>query len=86
MSIVKITTPLEKADQLNDGFYTCGNYIAVIDAAKPNSDDFTVIAIIDHNKSIEPIREIVIRERLTPEEWEKTLKEIAEYYNIEKGN
>lgn len=85
MGIVKITIPLEEASQDRDGFYTCGNYIACVDPVKPNGGDVTVIAIVKQH-TVEIIREYVIRERLSEEEWKKKLTEIAQYYNIEKGN
>lgn len=86
MSVVKITTPLSKASQDQEGFYTCGNYIAVVDPAPANiPNELTVIAIIDQHHSITPIAEFTFP-RLLPQDWRVRLAEIEKQYNIEKGN
>lgn len=86
MPVVKITTPLSKASQDEDGFYVCGNYIAVVDPAKAKvPHELTVIAIIDHHHSIQPIAEFTFR-RLSTQDWRVKLAEIEKQYNIEKGN
>ena len=78
MGLVKITTPISAAKLNHDGFYTCGNYIAVVSFAQ-GKDDYTVINVIDqHATGMTIIEEVVIRPKKTVVDQIKQFKEAAE--------
>lgn len=89
MSLVKITTPLRDAKFNNDGFYTCGNYVAVVGFSQHKSD-FTVVMIMDHHNNI-IIEEVVIKPwglTLTEQikQWKEEALKINTKYETQRNN
>jgi hypothetical protein len=89
MSLVKITTPLKEGKFNVDGFYTCGNYIAVVGFAQ-TKHEFTIIMVMDqHNNTT--IEEVVIRPQGLSlvdqiKQWQKVAREINTKYENQKNN
>lgn len=75
MSLVKITTPLSQAKFGKDGFYTCGNYIAVISFAA-SKNDYTVILVYDQNDNVY-VEEVVIKPKGSLQDQIKQFQKVA---------
>lgn len=90
MGLVAIKTPISVAKLNHDGFYTCGNYIAVVSFAL-GKNDYTVINVIDqHGTGMTIVEEVVIKPKKTVVDQIKQFKEAAEAlqkkYEIQRNN
>ena len=86
--LVKINTPISAAKFNHDGFYTCGNYIAVVSFSQ-HKNDYTVIQVVDQNTvpgSISIVEEVVIKPERTITAQIRQFKEAAEALNIKYEN
>jgi hypothetical protein len=91
MSIVKITTPLNKAPYGQDGYYVLGNYVAVVAFSTINSLEPTVVMVIDSQNDHKMVAEYVIKpdssylcDRAT--QWKKWVDKIQTDYENQKNN
>lgn len=90
MSLAKITTPISAAKLGSDGFYTCGNYIAVVSFSS-HPRELTVVNVIDHHASgMTIIEEVVIKPEKTVtaqvKQWQKVSRELNDRYEIQRNN